>query len=164
MKRGGIIVEGAEQVGKSTFCQKLREWLDLDLVHMHKDYGFVEGKFDYFKSYFHDIDKQDEPIVFDRHYVSELAYGRLFDRDNIDDKIKAQIETKLRDLGYIIVLLVPRAGAWLDREEMITSEQNELVSQYFDEAYEDLRVTKIKVNAFDDASFNKVIELYWRMP
>ena len=164
MKRGGIIVEGAEQVGKSTFCEKLSDHLDLRLVHMHKNYGFIDGKFDYFKSYFHDVDKQDEPIIFDRHYVSELAYGRLFDRGNIDEKIKAQIEAKLRDLGYIVVLLTPRDCAWLDREEMITSEQNELVSQYFDEAYENLHVTKVKVNAFDDASLSKVVELYRRMP
>lgn len=164
MKTGGIIVEGAEQVGKSTFCDKLSKMLNLDLVHMHKNYGFVEGKFDYYKSYFHDVDKQDKPIVFDRHYVSELAYGRLFERKNIDVKIKDQIETKLRGLGYIVVLLTAPSKQWLDREEMITREQNELVSQYFDDAYQELRVTKIKVNAFDAASLNKVTELYWRMP
>ena len=67
MKTGGIIVEGAEQVGKSTFCEKLSKQLDLDLIHMHKEYGFVDGKFDYFNSYFHDIDKTSKPLIFDRH-------------------------------------------------------------------------------------------------
>lgn len=164
MKTGGIIVEGAEQVGKSTFCEKLSKRLGLGLVHMHKDYGFVNGKFDYFKSYFHDIDRQSLPLVFDRHYVSELAYGKMFDRKNIDAKIKTSIETRLRDLGYIVVLLMPQNKQWIEREEMITHEQNNVVTQYYDDVYKGLRVTKIKVNAFDVMSLDRVIELYWRMP
>ena len=163
-KTGGIIVEGAEQVGKSTFCRKLVDRLGIPLVHMHKDYGFINGKFDYFKSYFVDIDVANEPIIFDRFYVSELAYGKLFERGNITQNIQDKIEAKLRDLGYVVVLLTPHDYAWLDRDEMITSEQNQLVTKYFDEAYDDLHVPKMKANAFDPSSIERVIEMYGRMP
>lgn len=163
-KTGGIIVEGAEQVGKSTFCRKLADHLGIPLVHMHKEYGFIDGKFDYFKSYFFDINATDEPMIFDRFYVSELAYGELFNRGNITSTIQDKIEARLRDLGYLVILLTPPDRKWVDREEMITSEQNKLVAKYFDKAFEGLSVTKMKLNAFEPESVDRAIEMYRRMP
>ena len=78
MKTGGIIVEGAEQQGKSTFCDKLSKRLGVEIIHMHRGYGFVDGKFDYLTGYFYDIDRRPGPFIYDRSYVSELAYGKVF--------------------------------------------------------------------------------------
>ena len=163
-KTGGIIVEGAEQVGKSTFCERLSSALHLPLVHMHKEYGFIDGRFDYFHSYFVDIEKTSTPLVFDRFYISELVYGSFFNRSNITPQIHAKIEKRLRDLGYLVVLLTHEKNAWIDREEMITCEQNEQIAQSFNDTFETLRVPKMKINARDSSALGDVIDMYRRLP
>ena len=163
-KTGGIIVEGAEQVGKSTFCKKLSDALGLSTVHMHKEYGFINGKFDYCNSYFIDIEAGDQPLIFDRFYVSEIAYGRMFNRNNITETIQGKIERRLRELGYIVILLSSPNREWIERDEMISRVQNIKISNYFDEAFGDLRVAKMKLNAFDHDSIEQAVQMYRRMP
>jgi hypothetical protein len=149
-KTGGIIVEGAEQQGKTTFCDKLSKRLGIEVVHMHKGYGFVDGKFDYESGYFYDIDRRPGPFIYDRSYVSELAYGRVFDRKNITPKILRSIENRFTELGYFLVLLELNRP-WIDRDETVTREQNELVKQAYREVFPGLKIDKFLINPTDEA-------------
>ena len=159
----GIIVDGAEQTGKSTFCRRLAEKLGYELVHMHKGYGFVDGVFDYVSGYFYDIDRNpDLSFVYDRNYLSELAYGGMFERGNITPEVQARIEQRFAQLGYVVVLC-HYDGGWIDREETITREQNELVAKHFESAYNSVTLPKIKVcPRRDQDALAKVIELLER--
>ena len=150
MKTGGIIVEGAEQQGKSTFCDKLFRRLGVEIIHMHKGYGFVDGKFDYLTGYFYDIDRRPGPFIYDRSYVSELAYGRVFQRRNIMPEILQGIESRFQDLGYFLVLLELNLP-WIDRAETVTQEQNEKVKTAYREVFPQLKIDKFLINPTDDA-------------
>lgn len=150
MKTGGIIIEGAEQQGKSTFCDKLTRRLGIEVVHMHKGYGFVDGKFDYRTGYFYDIDRRPGPFIYDRSYVSEMVYGRLFGRNNITQEVQHDVESRFKDLGYFLVLLeldIP----WIDRDETVTREQNDKVKQLYREVYPGLAIDKFLIKPDDDA-------------
>jgi len=150
MKTGGIIVEGAEQQGKSTFCDKLSKRLGVEIIHMHKGYGFVDGKFDYLTGYFYDIDRRPGPFIYDRSYVSELAYGKVFQRNNITPEILQGIESRFQDLGYFLVLLELNLP-WIDRAETVTQEQNEKVKKAYREVFPQLKIDKFLINPSDDA-------------
>ena len=143
-KTGGIIVEGAEQQGKSTFCERLNKALGLEVIHMHKGYGFVDGRFDYFSGYFYDIDRRPGPFIYDRSYISELVYGRLFNRNNITPEIQARIEHRFKELGYFAVVLELNRP-WIEREETVTREQNERVKELYLEVYPTLLIDKFVI-------------------
>ncbi len=158
MKTGGIIVEGAEQQGKSTFCQKLTDALGVEVVHMHKGYGFVDGRFDYVSGYFYDIDRRPGPFIYDRSYISELVYGRLFNRNNITVEIQDKIERRFNDLGYFAIVLELNRP-WIERDETVTREQNEKVKELYREVFPTLKIDKFVIKP-DDAALEFVIEQF----
>lgn len=150
MKTGGIIVEGAEQQGKTTFCKKLSRRLGIEVVHMHKGYGFINGKFDYSTGYFYDIDRRPGPFIYDRSYVSELAYGKVFNRNNITSDILAKVESRFKELDYFLVLLELNRP-WIDRDETVTKEQNEKVKEAYREVFPKLSIDRFLINPTDEA-------------
>jgi hypothetical protein len=158
VKTGGIIVEGAEQQGKSTFCQRLSQTLGIEVIHMHKGYGFVDGKFDYTSGYFYDIDRRPGPFIYDRSYISELVYGRLFNRNNITREIQDRVETRFNELGYFAVLLELN-NPWIEREETVTREQNEQVKVLYRDVYEGLKIDKFFIKP-DDVGLEYIIEQF----
>ena len=91
-------------------------------------------------------------------------YGKHFDRNNITSQMQAVIEGRLRDLGYLVILLTNEEGRWIEREEMVTREQNEQIVQSFNEIFETLCVPKAKVNAWDSSALNDVMGMYRRLP
>ena len=159
-KIGGIIVEGAEQQGKSTFCSALSSSLGIDIVHMHKGYGFVGGKFDYLTGYFYDIDSRPGPFIYDRSYVSELAYGKVFGRKNITPDIQAGIESRFKEMDYFLVLLELNRP-WISREETVSREQNEKVKEAYREIFPTLNIDKFVVNPTEGA-IDFIIQEYRR--
>jgi hypothetical protein len=149
LKTGGIIIEGAEQQGKSTFCERLNKMLGVEVIHMHKGYGFVDGRFDYFSGYFYDIDRRPGPFLYDRSYISELVYGRLFNRNNITEEIQAKIENRFNELGYFAIILELNRP-WIEREETVTKEQNEKVKELYREVYPTLKIDKFVIKPDDE--------------
>ena len=141
----GVIIEGAEQSGKSTLCARIAKETGLKIIHMHKRYGFVDGKFDYFASYFYDVDRSSTGYVFDRSYLSEVAYGEYFQRGNITPEIRRKIENKFRGLGYLLVLC-QRNAEWLDRDETVTHAQNEAIKLLFEQAFDRAHMFKVRLN------------------
>lgn len=154
MKRGGIIIEGAEQQGKSTFCKKLVERLGIEVVHL----GPPPPDFHFFHGYFKDIDERGGPFIFDRSYMSELAYGRVFSRNRITPVTQSKIEDRFNELGYFLVLLELNLP-WVDRFETVTKEQNELVKIAYRDVFSTLTIDKFIITP-DDSSLEMVISEY----
>lgn len=164
----GIIVEGTEQTGKTTLANKLAARLGIEYSHMHRGSGFVNGVFDYYHGYFRDAVRTNEAgealaYVLDRNYASELAYGRLFGRNNIDDRLRRKIEKRFNELGYVFVLC-HWDGAWIDRDETVTSEQSKLVAAHYDEVFEGVTLPKLRVcPRRDPDALDRIVGLYERV-
>lgn len=157
----GIIVEGAEQQGKTTFVEKLKNMTGLEIIHMHKNYGFINGKFDYVNSYFVDIKKHPEGLIFDRHYLSEICYGKLFARNNITNMMRNIIEERLNKFNYMLIVL-DMTDDWIEREETISKEQNVIIKQYFKEEFNKSKINyKYYINPKNDNDV-KVVQEAWK--
>jgi hypothetical protein len=149
--KGGIIIEGAEQQGKSTFCKKIVDRLGLEVVH----FGPPSKDFDFFAGYFKDIDERGGPFIFDRSYVSELAYGKVFSRNRITPELQERIEARFNDLGYFLVLLELNLP-WVDRFETVTKEQNEKVKLAYRDVFQTLKIDKFIIKP-DESALEMVI-------
>jgi nicotinamide riboside kinase len=66
-----IIVEGADQQGKSTLCKLLSEELGWKVIH----YGKPNADFDFTTGY-----KLPENTISDRNFLSEIVYSKVVDR------------------------------------------------------------------------------------
>lgn len=154
MKSGGIIIEGAEQQGKSTFCKKLVDTLGIEVIH----FGPPSKDFDFFHGYFKDIDERGGPFIFDRSFLSELAYGKVFSRNRINFQLQEKIENKFKDLGYFVVLLELNLP-WVDRFETVTEEQNERVKLAYRDVFSTLRLDKFLITP-NEESFEMIVSEY----
>jgi thymidylate kinase len=161
MANGGIIVEGPENCGKSTFCKKLQPLTGLDYIHMTRDYGFKDGKFDYIEGYFLDMQGSSNGVIFDRYYLSELVYGKLRNICNISKRAQELIELRLNDLKYFLVLLDTDAIRWKeDREHDISFDENLNVRKSFLEAYKSVSLIKMIVDPTLPDSVDRVYEVW----
>jgi len=72
-----IIVEGCDGTGKTTLCKKLAEKYDLDVVHItSKD----PNDFDFYRETLRKTN-----VVYDRHFLGELIYPKIYNRKgNLD--------------------------------------------------------------------------------
>lgn len=151
----GIIVEGAEQSGKSTFCQQLADRLGFKLIH----YGPASPDFDYYSGYFENIEREPGDYIYDRSYPSELVYGSLFRRNNIDDRLQGLIEARFSELGYVFVLC-RWDGDWIEREETITQSQNRVAASTYDRVFEGITLPKVRLcPRLDPTAIDKAIGL-----
>lgn len=151
----GIIVEGAEQSGKSTLCRQLADRLGFKLVH----YGPAAPDFDYYSGYFENIEREPGDYIYDRSYPSELVYGSLFRRNNIDGRLQRLIETRFSELGYVFVLC-HWDGDWIEREETVTQSQNRVVASTYDRVFESITLPKLRLcPRLDPTAIDKVTAL-----
>lgn len=90
-----IIVEGADQQGKTTLCNLLKEKLGYDVVH----YGKPADDFDFHVDYF----LQDNTIS-DRNFLSEIVYSRI---NNRESRIKGpeKLEQDFIDSETVLILM-----------------------------------------------------------
>jgi thymidylate kinase len=158
---GGIIVEGADQSGKSTFCEKLQELTNMPIIH----FGIPKPGTDLDTEYIKDIPQNDyNPIIFDRSYLSELVYGDLFRKGaGISFAGKRKIEEFLRSCNYIMVLCRRKNYQWKDRpEEDYTEEDNLRVIRKYDDMFEFVGIPKIIVDPFDSDAASQVLDFWIR--
>ena len=151
---GGIIVDGAEQQGKSTLCQKLGRALNYPVHH----FGPPPEGFDFFDDYFLPIQKESKPVIFDRSYTSELVYGRYFDRCHIDLDRQFDIEVRLMEMGYIFVLS-ELSIPWINREETVNKKQNKEIKKLYREVYNTISIPKLIVTP-DERGLAKILNLH----
>lgn len=68
-----IIIEGADQQGKSTLCKILQKELNWDVVH----FGKPSEDFDFIKGYM-----IPENTISDRNFMSEIVYSKVVGRQS----------------------------------------------------------------------------------
>ena len=73
MKFDKIVIEGPNNVGKSTLIEELRKYLDWEVEHVTvlcpNNYSFYD-----------DLLSCEEPLIFDRLHVGEMVYPRVYSR------------------------------------------------------------------------------------
>lgn len=68
-----IVIEGCDGTGKTTLCKKLAEKYGWDIVHVtSKD----PNDFDFYKETLRKTN-----VIFDRHFIGELIYPEVYNRD-----------------------------------------------------------------------------------
>ena len=151
---GGIIIDGAEQQGKSTLSKKLASILNYPIAH----FGPPPEGFDFFEDYFDPIQKYNKPVIFDRSYTSELVYGTYFDRCHIDVDRQFDIESRFMELGYIFILSELNIP-WIDREETVNKQQNKEIKKLYRDVYNTISIPKMIVTP-DPSGIKKVLDLH----
>jgi thymidylate kinase len=155
---GGIIVEGADQMGKTTFCDKLSKELNMGIIH----YAPPKPGINFYNEYTKHIISATRPILFDRNYVSEMVYGPLFrGSSGVTPEIKRQIEDVYNNRNYCLILLNRKNYVWENRPELYTEEQNKLVIANFLKVFSTLKITKLLIDAFDSDSIEKAVN-FWK--
>lgn len=159
-KIGGIIIEGADQQGKTTLIKKLASALgkkfDVKVVHLTAPVGQIDFEHEYTRH----LSMYDEsvPIIFDRHYMSELVYGSVFrGKPGITEDMKDRIEELFRDRNYLLVMLERKDYKWEERSEMYTQADNLKVMEKYNEVYDSFNVDKMKIDAFRPDAVDRII-------
>lgn len=98
MKYNKIIIEGPNNVGKSTIIKALQKEFGYQSEHTTgacpNDYGFYATCLDY-----------PEPLIFDRLHVGEMVYPQLFNREaNLADEEFRQLLKKHNDDVLIVIM------------------------------------------------------------
>lgn len=90
-----IIVEGADQQGKSTLCKKLQSVLGWDIKH----YGPPSKDFDFFNDYL-----LEAHTISDRNFLSEIVYSTIKGNSHRVDDLDALIE----EMDDVLLVYVDR--------------------------------------------------------
>jgi len=158
----GLILEGAEKQFKSTIANELSARLELPIIHFHKDYGFVNGQFDYFDGYLRDARKNSNGIIFDRNFLSEIVYGKHFrNRCHIDDSMLKKIQLEFNELGYLLVLLHRKNNYVWEEDEYLDEKQNDLMMEKYKKEFDGLNIiNKLEVDSSDPGTVDKIINVF----
>jgi len=155
---GGIIVEGADQMGKTTFCDKLSKELNMGVIH----YSPPKPGVNFYQEYTKHVIGTSRPILFDRNYMSEMVYGPLFrGASGVTPDIKKQIESVYNDRNYCLILLNRKNYKWENRPEMYTEEQNQNVIHSFLSVFNTINMTKLLIDAFDADAIDRAVN-FWK--
>ena len=155
---GGIIVEGADQMGKTTFCSNLAKELNMGVIH----YAPPKPGTDFFHEYTQHVIGSTRPIIFDRNYMSEMVYGPLFrGASGVTPEIKKRIEDVYNQRNYCLILLNRKEYKWENRPEMYTQEQNDQVIHAFLKVFNTIKLTKLLIDAFDSDAIERAVN-FWK--
>lgn len=149
----GIILDGAEQQGKSTLAAKLSKLLGYPIRHFDKP----PKNFDFWEDYFIEAESNC-PWLLDRCFTSELVYGKYFNRNRISDEHKARLEKRFTSLNYMFVLCELN-NDWIDRDETVTKEQNIEIKKLYRDMYNNLNMPKIIVRP-DENGIKQILKLH----
>jgi thymidylate kinase len=151
---GGIVLEGADQSGKTTFANKLSSALEMPVYHVDNPEEGAD-QYDYYTRFLN----LGRPVISDRSFVSELVYGPVLrGKSKISPDVQSKIETSFNNANYILVVLNRKNYEWEDRREMYTKDDNDLVMTKYIEVFDDIDMNKIMIDAFDDSSFAEVLK------
>ena len=94
-----MIIDGPDNSGKTTFAKRMAEIHGIDYAHMNYDDPRLMN------FYFHTMAKSD--IVWDRHFISEYVYAKIFNRPTeINDPELSYLINRAKHLGVTIVICV----------------------------------------------------------
>jgi thymidylate kinase len=103
-----IIIEGCDGVGKTTLVNKLKKYYGVDSIRLsYKDPTDFE---------FYDRILEKSDCIFDRHFLSEIVYSKLFNRESvIDFENTEKLLNKAHELNIPIFILDTDKSIILDR-------------------------------------------------
>ena len=151
-------MEGADQSGKSFIASKLCEVLGFKLHHFSPP---APGA-DFMLEYIQPILESDEPYIFDRSYVSEMAYGAVHrGGGGITPEIKKYVEEFFNNRHYVLVYMKRSPErSWLNRAEMYTASDNDKVIAEYDRIYPTIGIPKMTADSYDPDVIEKIMEFY----
>lgn len=148
-----IVIEGPNNVGKSTFIARLKECeefknFEIEHVDSHcpNDYEFHET-----------LLNMPQDMIFDRFYIGETIYPALFNRES-KMSIKQLIDICKQHNDDTIIFVIDADCGFIDRAYMKKDEQVDWKfvykeKQMFEERYKTLRASGINIfkvkNHFD---------------
>lgn len=143
-----LILEGADQVGKSTAARRLAEMAECPIRHMSRP----DPDFDHLY-----VDRMDR-VIQDRFHLGEIVYGRVLNSGGPYTSAENMriIQAMLRWSGCLVVILYAEADflreqiAKNNREEMYSLDQILMVN----EAYRRLALSTNHGEPFCDVSFD----------
>lgn len=140
MKINRIIVEGADQQGKTTLCNFLSENLGWPVIH----YGPPKEGFNFHSDYFF-----DEYTISDRNFISEICYERTKGKNH---RIKNVLSLQ-RDMYGTLVVYVDRFEnyAYEKRAEEFSKEFINMVRQKYRKVIPRINLPVIIVKTGDTA-------------
>lgn len=137
-----IIVEGADQQGKSTLCKFLAAQLGWKVVHFAKP----DENFDFVKGYM-----LDDNTISDRNFVSELVYSRVNDKKS---RAQRELLANLFRTSDTLLIMVDRRSEFVfdaKRHEDYTEEQISKARMYYAYEYDMIRMHKVTFNPNRDS-------------
>lgn len=151
-------MEGADQSGKSFIASKLCEVLGFKLHHFSSP---APGA-DFMLEYIQPILESDEPYIFDRSYVSEMAYGAVHrGGGGITPEIKKYVEEFFNNRHYVLVYMKRSPERpWLNRAEMYSASDNDKVIAEYDRIYPTIGIPKMTADSYDPDVIEKIMEFY----
>lgn len=149
MLNTGIILEGADQSGKSTLASRLADLTGMKVFH----YEPPKGVTDFAREYLRFMEESDRPMIVDRCYLSEMVYGPIFrGASGVTPEVKERVEASLSMCGYVMVLVHRRDFGrhnFEDRKELYDYDGIMRVRAAFEREFESVTLPKIKIDAFD---------------
>jgi thymidylate kinase len=130
-----IIIEGADQQGKTTLCNVLQDKLGWDIRHFGKPF---DG-FDFVKDYLLPKD-----TISDRNFLSEVVYSKVQDRVS-----RAQPTLLCNLMQDTLLILLDREDDFVfdgERSEAYSQEDIEKAISIYRTAFKKLTINKIKLN------------------
>jgi len=143
----GIIIEGADQSGKSELAKKLATEFGLCTIH----YGPPKNVKNYMFEYIWPLFLVDRKFIIDRSYLSEIVYGRLFRNTNKLIDIRKEIEAVFESGSYGMILCHREKFNqfnMVDRDELFDYEQILKVRTEFLKEFPLVEIPKIKFDPF----------------
>lgn len=132
-----IIIEGADQQGKTTLCNLLQEKLGWDVMHFGKPF---EG-FDFIKDY-----KLPEHTISDRNFLSEVVYSRV---NNKKSRAASILLCNMFKRDDTLLILLDRDKDYVfdgSREEAYDEASIKLAIYYYREEFNKLTLNKVRLN------------------
>lgn len=149
-----VIVEGADQQGKTTFCKKLSEKLGWEIKH----FGKPDDCFDFYADYL------TEPnTISDRNYLSEIVYSNFNNRMCKIQKIE-RLERLLQRHSTIVIVLSRDDSFKFDNKRYEDYVENDIRKAivYYKELYNTIGLEKYMFKVSDEY-INSYVDLVYNL-
>ena len=132
-----IIVEGADQQGKTTLCKLLQEKLGWEIIH----YGKPTEDFDFMTGY-----KLPVFTISDRNFLSEVVYSKVNGKQS---RAAITLQSNIHKHDETLLILLDREDHWVfDRKRHEDYKESDIVfarSIYQDE-FKKVNMEKMRLN------------------
>jgi len=150
LRYNGIIIEGADQQGKSTLCKVISSKMGWPIIH----FGRPDESFNFHSDYL-----VATGTISDRNFLSEIVYSN-FRNGNHRVKDVDALQQDFSSRNFLLVL-VDREEYFIhsDREELFDKEQIDKAIDLYNEEFEKLTMPKLKINMSNSTGIMKIFKL-----